>query len=244
MIVIDPPSIAPSGPWVQFIVATPDGTFEWPPEPYYWGAAVVKVKSKAAKDNQKAAGRGKVKTKKSGPSPLEVTIEMTFTRARFSQPRGACAILNALDPNNPNGNGGPFDFMSADFNRRRGKSIDIDEVGEVVWRGHAGSCTITAKEWVPEPPKEATQGTTTPAKAAEYVPSEEQEAAAPEGTAKVARRGLAQFAATAAIRYNRSGAVVEQRVDGSPVDIDQGNVVVKKIAVRGFDGPEKPKATP
>ncbi|MBK9263059.1 MAG: hypothetical protein IPM54_25055 [Polyangiaceae bacterium] len=230
MIVIDAPSIAPSGPWVQFIVATPDGTFEWPPEPYGWGAALVKVKSKSAKDNQKAAGRGKAKTKKSGPQPLEVTIEMTFTRARFSEPLGACAILNALDPNNPNGNGGPFDFMSADFNRRLGKSIDVDEVGEVVWQGHKGTCTITAKEWVPEPPKEAEQGTATPTKSTEHTPGDENAAVPQEGTKTIARGGLTIDPALSAAARAAQKSVTLTRV--------------KSVAARGFDGPEKPTVKP
>jgi len=243
MIFCDAPTIEPSGPWVQFIVATPDGTFEWPPEPYYWGSAVVKVKSKAAKDNQKAAGRGKAKTKKSGPAPLEISVEMTFLRKNFAEPHGACAVLNALDPNNDNGSGGPFDFMSADFNRRGGKSIDVDDVGEVVWRGHIGTCTITAKEWVPEPPKEAAQGTKTPDKSTEHTPGDEQEATVPQdGTTTIARRGLAQFAAGAAIKFDHAANTAEGRVDNTPIDKD--GVIVRRIAARGFDGPEKPKAAP
>jgi hypothetical protein len=228
MIIIDPPSDVPSGPWVQFIIATPNGTFEWPPESYGWGSAVVKVKSKAAKDNQKAAGRSKAKTKKSGPAPLEVTIEMTFVRAKWNDPRGACAILNALDPNNPEGEGGPFDFMSADFNRRLGKSIDIDEVGEVVWRGDIGTCTITAKEWVPDPPKENKQGTTAPDKSTEHSPGDE--------------NGTGQTTTILA----RGGIVLDGRIDNTETqsrDLASG-LVVKTVAIRGFDGPEAPKVGP
>jgi len=241
MIIVDAPSIEPSGPWVQFIIATPDGTFEWPPELYGWGAAVVGVESGAAKDNQKAAGRGKAKTKKSGPAPLKVTIEMTFIRANFSAPKGACAILNAIDPNNPNGEGGPFDFMSADFNRRLGKSIDVDKVGKIVWRGHIGTCTIDATEWVPEPAKETTQGTKTPIVSTQHSPGDEQEAQAPqEGTTKILRK--VSVKEIQKIVSGPSQNVLEGRVDGNPTDRD--GVVVRKIAARGFDGPEKPKATP
>ncbi len=230
MIIVDAPSIEPSGPWVQFIIATPDRTFEWPPEPYGWGAGLVKVKSKAAKDNQKAAGRGKAKTKKSGPAPLEVTIELTFLRSNFSAPQGACALLNAIDPNNPNGEGGPFDFMSADFNRRLGKSIDVDDVGEIVWRGHIGTCTITAKEWVPEPPKEAAQGTKTPDKSTEHTAGEETTAAKGDGTKVIPRGGLTIDPKLAdALKASQKTATFTR---------------VKSVAARGFDGPEKPKATP
>jgi hypothetical protein len=231
MIVVNEPLIEPSGPWVQFVVATPDGTFMWPPEPYYWGSAVVKVKSKAAKDNQKAAGRGKAKTKKSGPAPLEVSIEMTFLRKNFSEPLGACFILNALDPNNENGNGGPFDFASSDFIRRGGKSIDVDEVGEIAWRGHIGTCTITAKEWVPEPPKEATQGTKTPEKSTESTPGDETPGVPFEPETALGRGLLNSIAAETAI--------------AAPARIGKTTVThVRPVAIRGFDGPEKPKAAP
>ncbi len=225
MIIVDAPQIEPSGPWVQYIIATPDGTFEWPPEPYGWGAAVVKVKSKAKKDAQSAAGKGKAKEKKSGGQLLDVTIEMTFTRARFSEPKGACAILNALDPNNPNGNGGPFDFMSADFNRRLGKSIDVDEVGEIVWRGHIGTCTITAKEWAPD---EKGQGTKAPDKSTEAEPGDE------DGTGQ------------GTTRIRRGANVLEGRTnntESSTRNTAQGRVV-KTVAERGFDGLEAPKVAP
>jgi hypothetical protein len=229
MIIVDAPSFAPSGPWVQIIAATPDGTFEWPPKAYGWGSVLVKVKSKAAKDNQKAAGRGKAKTKKSGPAPLDVTLEFTFLRANFSDPRGACALLNALDPNNPNGEGGPFDFMAADFNRRLGKSIDVDDVGEIVWRGHIGTCTVTAKEWVPEPPKDAT-GTKTPGKSTEHTPGDEDPSVKGEGT----------------VIIPRGDNVLEGRLDNTEASTrnQSTGVIARTVAARGFDGPEAPKVGP
>lgn len=223
MQIVAAPSVAPRGPWVQFVVATPDGTFQWPFEEYGWGSAAVKVKSSAAKDNQKAAGRAKAKTKKSGPQPLDVTIEMTFLRSRWEGEHGVCAILNALDPNNDSGKSGPFDFQSADFNRRGGKSIDIDSIGEVVWRGNIGTCTINAKEWVPEPPKES-KGTTTPDKSTEYQPGAEGSTGLKESTVPIARVGIAALFQKAA-----------------------GNVQTKyaeSVAARGFDGDEAPNASP
>ena len=224
MIIVDPPPIEPVGPWVQFTIATPEGTFQWPPEPYGWGSALVEVSSKARKDNQKAAGRGKATTKKSGPEPLKVKIKMQFIRANFSDPRGACAILNAIDPNNDNGGGGPFDFGSADFNRRNGKSIDIDSVGPVVWRGHIGSCDIDAEEWVPAPPKEAGQVTKSPDKS--------EELAAGEGGATTI--------------ISRGDNVLEGRVDGTTQSTrnEATGTVVRTVAARGFDGTEAPKVAP
>lgn len=225
MIVIDAPPFEPEGPWVQFIIATKAGTFYWPPEAYGWGAATVEVVSKAAKDNQKAAGRGKTKTKKSGPAPLEVTINMIFIRANFNDPRGAGAILNAIDPNNDEGGGGPFDFQSADFTRRKGKSIDIDEVGPIVWTGHKGTCQIKAKEWVPEPPPEKKQGTTTPEKSTEATPGEGE-------------------AATTLIP--RGDNVLEGRINNTEASTrnEATGVIAQVVAKRGFDGPEAPKAAP
>ena len=229
MIVVDPPPFSePSGPWVQFIIATPDGTFEWPPEPYGWGSALVEVSSKARKDSQKAAGRGKAKTKKSGPEPLKVKIKLEFVRSKFRDPRGVCALLNALDPNNPNGEGGPFDFMSADFNRRLGKSIDIDSIGPIAWRGHIGSCEIDAEEWVPEPPKDAKQGTKTPGKSTEHTPGDEANAG------------------TGTIIISRGDNVAEGTASNSEQSTrnEAAGVVVKQVAARGFDGAEAPKAAP
>ena len=228
MISVDAPEYEPIGPWVQYTIATPDGTFVWPPEAYGWGSALVKVKSKAAKDDQKAAGRGKAKTKKSGPAPLEVTVEMQFVRAVWSDPRGPQAILNAIDPNNPNGNGGPFDFVAADFSRRGGKSIDVDEISEVVWRGHLGSCTFTAKEWVQEAPAEKKQGTTTPNKSTEHTPGDEEGIGA--GT----------------VTIPRGDNVAEGRVNNTEQSTrnEATGTVARAIASRGFDGPDLPKAVP
>lgn len=227
MNIVDAPTSGPSGPWVQFIISTPSGTFEWPPEPYFWGAATVEVTSGASKDKQKAAGRGKTKTKKSGPAPLKVKIELTFLRAIWADPRGPNALLNAIDPNNPEGNGGPFDFMSPDFNRRNGKSIDIDEIGPVVWRGNIGTCTINAEEWVPEPPADKKQGTTTPDKSTEHEPGDV------EGTSE-----------TTIIA--RSPNVLEGRVDNTEASTraEATGTIARTVAARGFDGPNAPKVAP
>lgn len=216
------PSLDGSGTWSQITIATPAGTFTWPPEPKGWGNVRVKVESAAAKDNQKAAGRAKTKTKKSGPEPLKVTISMTWIRSVWSDPRGPQALLNAVDPNNDSGKSGPFDFQAADFNRRGGKSIDIDNVGEVEWRGNIGTCTITAKEWVPEPPKEKTQGTKTPDKSTELVPGTEDVFATPK--VHVLRSGIAGIAATLSVQVTQKQA--------------------EQIAKRGFDGDETPTAAP
>jgi hypothetical protein len=227
MQIVAAPNIEPFGPWVEAIIATPDGTFQWPPERYGWGAVVVKCKSPAAKDEQKAAGRRKAKTKKSGPQPIPVTMTFTFTRTSWEGEQGMGALLAAIDPNNPNGAGGPFDFQAADFSRRGGKSIDIDEVGEVDWKGHYGTCTVTAKEWVPEPPKEViAQNTETPSKSTEYVPGTEGEAlVASNARVTLARSGIGDVAENLAAQARRE-------------------TVVRIVAERGFDGPETPTAAP
>jgi hypothetical protein len=222
--IVAAPSIEPFGPWVECVIATPDGTFQWPPERYGWGSVVVKCKSPAAKDDQKAAGRRKAKTKKSGPQPIPVTMNFTFPRSAWEGAQGMGALLAAIDPNNPNGAGGPFDFQAADFTRRGGKSVDIDEVGEVEWKGHLGTCTVTGKEWVPEPPKEAkAQNTKTPDKATEYVPGDE--STRTNADVRIARKGIAAQFATAA-----EAAVFD--------------VTARPVAERGFDGPETPTAAP
>lgn len=219
----------PVGTWVSFTVATPSGTFTWPPEPYGWGSAVVKVRSGSSKQSQKAAGRSKAKTKKNGPDSLKLTIEMIFVRARWEGARGAGAVLAALDPNNENGAGGPFDLVAADFTRRGGKSIDITSIGEVAWRGHIGTCTIEAEEWVPEPPKaEDGQGTKDPEKSEEYVPDADAGDIGNNSTL-IARTGLAAA-------FTAQANVVAVNA--------QQNVVVQRIAKRGFDGPNKPTSKP
>ncbi len=230
MQIVEAPSIEPIGPWVECIIATPDGVFQWPPEPYGWGSVVVKCKSPAAKDDQRAAGRKKAKTKKSGPQPIPVTLEFTWVRSRWEGSNGMGALLAAIDPNNPNGNGGPFDFQAADFNRRGGKSIDVDEVGEVSYKGHIGTCNVSAKEWVPEPPKETTaQNTATPNKATELVPGDELGfvggAAAASSETTILQRGIGGIAENLAAQARRE-------------------TVARIVAERGFDGPEKPSAAP
>lgn len=201
-------------PWESVTVATPSGTFTFPPTKDR-GAVRVTVVSKSRKDNQKAAGRGKSKTKKSGPEPIDVTIELTFFSWQWHDADGAQDFLNAIDPNAPEASGGPFDFQYPDFNRRGGKSIDVDEVGAVQWKGQIGTCTVKAHEWVPEPTKdESAQGTKTPDKASEYQPGDElfnDLGTGPSG-ATIARKGVAQ--------------------------------AVRKIAQRGFDGTSQPTAAP
>jgi hypothetical protein len=203
-------------PWESVTIATPSGTFTFPPARDR-GAVRVSVTSKARKDNQKAAGRGKAKTKKSGPEPLDVTIELTFFSWQWFDADGAQDFLNVVDPNSETG-GGPFDFQYPDFNRRGGKSIDIDEVGPVQWKGQIGTCTVKAHEWVPEPPKDA-QGTKTPEKSAEYQPGDD----------------LIGGAAAAGGDTGANGALIAR-----------GGVAqaVRKIAARGFDGPTTPGAKP
>lgn len=218
------PSIDGSGAWGSIVIATPAGTFVWPPEPRGWGNVRVKVESAAGKDNQKAAGRAKAKTKKSGPEPLKVTIECTFVRAVWADPRGPQAMANAVDPNNDSGKSGPFDFQYADFNRRGGKSIDVDSVSAVEWRGNIGTFTINAKEWVPDPPPEKKQGTTTPDKSTEYQPGAEGATGITEPTTPIARVGIAGIAQNLLANVKTKNAEI--------------------VAARGFDGDENPTAAP
>lgn len=205
---------AHDSPWESVSVATPSGTWTFPKDRTY-GAIKVSVTSKARNDNQKAAGRGKAKTKKSGPEPLELTLSLKFFSYQWDDVDGAQFFLAALDPNAPEAEGGPFDLQHPDFNRRGGKSVTIEEIGPVEWQGQLGTCTVKAKEWVPEPVKDdAAQGTKTPEKSAEYQPGDELVQAPGESSTGVtiARKGVAQ--------------------------------AVRKIAQRGFDGTSQPTAKP
>lgn len=216
---IPAPSASPLGPWMQIEIATPTGAFRFPPVAYGWGSVKVSVVSKARNEKQKAAGRAKAKTKKTGPEPLELSIELKFARRVWDDADGFPGVqkmLNAIDPNGDAG-GGPFDFSYGDFTRRGGKSIDVDEVGAVDWQGELGTVSIKAKEWVAEPPK---TGTKDPNKSSELEPGDtyfNARGALPEGeTVTIARKGIAGAFGT----------------------------VARKIAERGFDGPNKPTAAP
>lgn len=200
-------------PWESVSVATPSGTWTFPHDKSY-GSIKVSVTSKARNDKQKAAGRAKAKTKKSGPEPLEVSMVLTFFSHQWDDIDGAQAFLAAIDPNAPEAAGGPFDMVYPDFNRRGGKSIDVDEVGAVEWHGQIGTCTVKAKEWVPEPEKDAAQGTTTPEKSAEYQPGDElfNDLGTGSTGVTIARKGVAMAA--------------------------------RRIAQRGFDGTAQPTAKP
>jgi len=201
-------------------MATPTGTVVFPISQEY-GAVKVSVTSTSRTQGQKAAGRGKAKTKKSGPEPLRVTIVLTFFSHQWDDIDGAQNFLNAIDPNDPQNGGGPFDMRYPDFNRRGGKSVDIKSIGPVEWRGQIGTCTVEAEEWVPEPPKTNTgQGTTTPDKAAEAVPGDGANGREV-GTngALIARKGIAA-----------SATAISQPV--------------RQAAYRGFDGPTRPGSKP
>lgn len=216
---IPAPSASPLGPWMQIEIATPTGAFRFPPVAYGWGAVDVSVVSKAQRVRSKASGRSKAKSKTNGAEPLEVSIELKFTRRVWEDADGFPGVqkmLNAIDPNADAG-GGPFDFSYADFTRRNGKSIEIDEIGKVQWRGDEGTVSIKAKQWVAEPPK---TGTKDPNKSSELEPGDtyfNARGALPEGeTVTIARKGI-------------TGAF---------------GTVARKIAERGFDGPNKPTAAP
>lgn len=142
--------------WYSCVV----GDYVLPPDATL-GSITVEAESGHKHDKKKSAGKNKSKTTKQGKEDVKIKIHCEFVAAGWEDGPGGAGwdtILTALDPNG-DATGGPFAFSHPDTNRRGVKSIMIDKIGKVVWKGHHGSVEIECGEWT-EPTKATTGGAT------------------------------------------------------------------------------------
>jgi hypothetical protein len=127
------------------------GDYILPPTPTCrpTGTVVIEAESGGKKDKKKAAGANKSKTTKQGKEDVKIKIKCEFTAEGWEDGEGGAGwdtILAAIDPNG-DATGGPFAFSHPDTDRRGVKSIMVDKIGKVEWKGHHGSVEIDCSEW-------------------------------------------------------------------------------------------------
>lgn len=145
------------------------GEFILPPDNnsrFPTGEVIVEADSTAKKDKKQAAGKDKSKTTKQGKEDTKIKIHCTFTTKCWADGewgKGWESVLAELDPNFPDGGGGPYAFSHPDTNRRDVKSVMVNKIGKLVWKGHIGKVEIDCTEWT-APSKPAGGATSTPTK--------------------------------------------------------------------------------
>lgn len=154
----------PGGTWLWHACVM--GSFFLPPDPND-GSVVVEADSTAKKDKKKGAGKNKSKSTKQGKEDVKIKIKCEFTSLSWGDGdtygKGWESILAELDPNHPEGGGGPYAFSHPDTNRRGVKSVMVDKIGKVTWQGRKCTVEIDCTEWT-EPDKPSGNGTSTPKK--------------------------------------------------------------------------------
>ena len=140
------------------------GDFVLPPD-MRSGSITVEADSGGKHDKKKSAGKNKSKTTKQGKEDVKFKIHCEFTTTAWEDGPwgpGWDTILEFIDPNGT-ATGGPFAFSPPDTNRRGVKSVMVDKIGKLEWKGHHGKIEIDCTEWTA--PTTATTGnaTTTPA---------------------------------------------------------------------------------
>mgnify|MGYP000184445150 CR=1 FL=1 len=120
------------------------------------GSVVVEAESGGKKDKKKAAGKSKSKTTKQGKEDVKIKIHCEFTRDSWGDGewgKGWESALAELDPCGTQ-SGGPFAFSHPDTNRRGVKSVMVDKIGKVAWKGYMATVEIDCSEWTaPDTPK-------------------------------------------------------------------------------------------
>lgn len=158
----NPSPADPGGQWLWHSCVI--GDFILPVDPTD-GSVTVEAESGAKKDKKKAAGKSKSKTTKQGKEDVKIKIHCEFTARswRDGDPwgKGWESVLAELDPNHPEGGGGPYAFSHPDTNRRGVKSVMVDKIGKTEWKGHICKVEIDVTEWT-KPDAPAGDGSKTP----------------------------------------------------------------------------------
>lgn len=154
----------PGGTWLWHSCVL--GSFILPVDPTD-GSLVVEAESTSKKDKKKGAGKSKSKQTKQGKEDVKIKIKCEFTTRTWGdgEPHGKGweSVLAELDPNHPEGGGGPYTFSHPDTNRRGVKSVMVDKIGKVTWQGYKATVEIDCTEWTP-PDNPTGNGSTTPGK--------------------------------------------------------------------------------
>lgn len=147
------------------------GDFVLPPDinnRFPTGEVIVEAESGAKKDKKKGAGKSKSKTTKQGKEDTKIKIHCEFTTKCWGDGewgKGWESALAELDPNHPEGGEGPYAFSHPDTNRRGVKSVMVNKIGKLTWKGHIGKIEIDCTEWTePDKPAGAGGATSTPNK--------------------------------------------------------------------------------